>query len=92
MAEQDTLLTMLKTDLGMSSTGYDVRLTQIIEASKKAIIAEGVSTLNASEIDDAQLITMYAAWLWRNRDTGEGMSRMLRLALNNRIFSEKMRG
>ena len=92
MAEQNTLLTMLKTDLGMSSTGYDDRLTQIIEASKKAIIAEGVSTLNGSEIDDAQLIVMYASWLWRNRDTGEGMSRMLRLALNNRVFSEKMRG
>lgn len=92
MAEQDTLLTMLKTDLGMSSTGYDDRLSQIIEASKKAIIAEGVSTLDVSEIDDAQLVVMYAAWLWRNRDTGEGMSRMLRLALNNRIFSEKMRG
>lgn len=92
MAEQDTLLTMLKTDLGISSTGYDTRLTQIIEASEKAIIAEGVSTLSSSEIDDAQLIVMYAAWLWRNRDTGEGMSRMLRLALNNRIFSEKMRG
>ena len=92
MAEQDTLLTMLKTDLGISSTGYDTRLTQIIEASEKAIIAEGVSTLSSSEIDDAQLIVMYAAWLWRNRDTGEGMSRMLRLTLNNRIFSEKMRG
>lgn len=92
MAEQNTLLTMLKTDIGISSTGYDARLTQIIEASKKAIIAEGVSTLNSSEIDDAQLVVMYAAWLWRNRATGEGMPRMLRLALNNRVFSEKMRG
>jgi hypothetical protein len=36
------------------------------------------------------LVVMYAAWLWRKRDNMEGMPRMLRYALNNRIFQEKM--
>lgn len=88
MTEQDRL-TMLKTDLGISSTGYDDRLKQILKSSEKAIKKEGVSSLDNTDLDDCQLIVMYAAWIWRNRDTGAGMPRMLRWSLNNRIFAEK---
>ena len=88
MTEQDRL-TMLKTDLGISSTGYDDRLKQILKSSEKAIRKEGVSTLDNTDLDDCQLIVMYAAWIWRQRDTGVGMPRMLRWSLNNRIFAEK---
>ena len=88
MTEQDRL-TMLKTDLGISSTGYDDRLKQILRSSETAIKKEGVSTLDNTDLDDCQLIVMYAAWIWRNRDTGAGMPRMLRWSLNNRIFAEK---
>lgn len=84
------MLTMLKTDLGiMTSTAYDVRLTQLLTAAEQAIIREGASTLDASEISDMQLIVMYAAWLWRKRDSMEGMPRMLRYKLNNRVLGEK---
>lgn len=88
MTEQDRL-TMLKTDLGISSTGYDDRLKQILASSEKAIKKEGVSTLDNTDLGDCQLIVMYAAWIWRQRDTGAGMPRMLRWSLNNRIFAEK---
>lgn len=88
MTEQDRLA-MLKTDLGITSTGYDDRLTQILRSSEKAIKKEGVSTLDNTDLEDCQLIVMYAAWIWRNRDTGAGMPRMLRWSLNNRIFAEK---
>lgn len=88
MTEQDRL-TMLKTDLGISATGYDERLTQYLSAAEKQIKREGVATLDSTELEDAQLVVMYAAWQWRRRDSGDGMPRMLRWALNNRIFSEK---
>lgn len=85
----ETLLTMLKTDLGIrTSTAYDARLGQLLTAAEKAIREEGASTLDASDPLDAQLIVMYAAWLWRRRDEMTGMPRMLRLALNNRVFGE----
>ena len=88
----ETLLTMLKTDLGiLTTTAYEARLTQLLTAAEKYIVNEGASTLDASNIEDAQLIVMYAAWLWRRRDEMTGMPRMLRLALNNRIFGEKGR-
>ena len=81
---------MLKTDLGIrTSTAYDARLTQLLTAAESAIRKEGASTLDASDPLDQQLIVMYAAWLWRRRDNMEGMPRMLRWTLNNRIFSEK---
>lgn len=85
----ETMLTMLKTDLGIrTSTAYDARLTQLLTAAESAIRQEGASTLDASDPLDAQLIVMYAAWLWRRRDDMSGMPRMLRLALNNRVFTE----
>lgn len=84
------MLTMLKTDLGiLTTTAYDTRLTQLLTAAQQAIINEGASTLDASDVVDMQLIVMYAAWLWRRRDDMQGMPRMLRLTLNNRVFSEK---
>lgn len=81
------MLTMLKVDLGISTTtAYDERLRQLLTAARSAIIKEGASTLDASDPLDQQLIVMYAAWLWRCRDDMKGMPRMLRLALNNRVF------
>lgn len=82
-------LALLKVDLGiMNSASYDSRLTAIINASVSAVVREGVSTLSDSA-EDIQMIVMYAEWLWRKRDTGEGIPRNLRWMLNNRIFSEK---
>lgn len=86
------LLVMLKTDLQITTTAYDDRLTQILEAAESAIRAEGVETLDANDSLDAQLIVMYAAWLWRQRDDMSGMPRMLRYQLNNRVLGEVMGG
>lgn len=89
----EQLLTMLKIDIGFTSSGatkIDTRLSQLLQAAEKYIIAEGATTLNRNNIDDAQLIVMYAAWLWRRRDTQDGMPRMIRYAINNRVFAEKM--
>ena len=85
-----TMLAMLKTDLGIStSTAYNTRLEQLLTVAQNAIIEEGASTLDASDPLDMQLIVMYAAWLWRRRDSMDGMPRSLRYQLNRRIFAEK---
>lgn len=85
------LLEMLKTNLGiMSTTAYDERLSQLLTAAEKRITEEGVTDLDTENLLDAQLVVDYAEWLWRRRDTKEGMPRMVRYALNNRIFSAKM--
>lgn len=81
----EEMLEALKTDLGITATAYDERLKQYLKSAKKEIEREGVH-LNLSDIDHAQTVVMYAGWLWRKRDTGEGMPRMVRYQLNNLIF------
>lgn len=83
-----TLLPSLKVDLGITTTAYDERLIAYLYNAQKEIQREGVQLGN--EVDDDQLTIMYAAWTWRKRDSGEGMPRMLRYALNNKVFSQKM--
>lgn len=86
-----TILEMLKVELGISTNAYDTVLNQIIAYSVDEIEREG-TVLDLSTVSDTTLVSMYAAWLWRKRETGEGMPRMLRYALNNRVFSQKMAG
>jgi aspartate/tyrosine/aromatic aminotransferase len=91
-AQITAILSSLKVDLGiLRTTAYDSRLKEIIKSSFQMIQKEG-ATLDVSVLEDAQLVVMYSAWLWRKRDSGEGMPRMLRWALNNRILSEKANG
>lgn len=84
------ILAMLKIDLGIATGAYDERLAQYIQVAKAEIQREGITLNTEASVDDAQLVIMMSAWMWRKRADGEGMPRMLRYALNNRLFSEKM--
>lgn len=83
------MLAALKIDLGISTTAYDERLAQYLISAQAAITEEGIK-LDTADLSDANLVVMYAAWMWRKRDSGEGMPRMLRYRLNNRLFSGKV--
>lgn len=87
---EELLLQGLKLDLGISATAFDPRLLSRIRAAQAWIAEEGI-VLEDTEAD-RDLVIMYAAYLWRQRVTGEGMPRMLRYALNNRLFSRKPAG
>lgn len=82
------ILSILKIDLQVSVTALDEYLIFLISSAKEFISKEGI-TLTASQ-DDALLVEMYAAYLYRKRKEQQNeMPRMLRWALNNRLFSEK---
>ena len=83
------LLTMLKCNLQLIGNTWDEYLTQLIEVSTREIGREGV-VLDTSQIDDVNLIVMYASYLYRKRNTDGPMPRMLRYALNNRLFAGKL--
>ena len=87
--DDNTLLTAVKVDLGITTTAYDTRPGQYIAAARAAIEREGI-IINDSSVEDGNLIAMYAAHLWRKRDTQEGMPKMLRWMMNNRLFSQKL--
>ena len=85
----DERLSALKIDLGIVATEYDSRLTSYLKTAKEEIEREGATLDLASDIAENNLVIDYAAWMWRKRDTGEGMPRMVRYALNNLILSQK---
>lgn len=88
--EETTKLQMLKIDLGINTTAYDSRLTQYLATAKAEIEREGVKLTNSAP--DENLIVQYAAWMWRKRDTGEGIPRMIRWQINNRLFGGDANG
>lgn len=86
--DKETMLQALKVDLGITTAAYDVRLAQYLESARRAIEIEGIDLTES--ISDASLVVIYAGWLWKKRDTGDGMPRSLRWMLNNRLFSQKL--
>lgn len=88
MPEAVTLLNGLKIELGIKTTAYDDRLVSYLITAQSRITREGITL--EDNYDDSELTVQYAAWMWRHRDSGAGMPRMLRIAMNNRLFSEKM--
>ena len=62
-------------------------MEQAIASAKAFITREGITLTDS--VEDGQLVEMYAAYLIRKRATAEGMPRMLRWALNNRLFGQK---
>ena len=97
------LLTMTKANLQLLTPAFDLFLSQLIEVSKTSIKQEGI-ILDFDDVADCNLVVMYASYLYRRRaENNENtaywteanqyfdMPRMLRHALNNRLFSQKMR-
>lgn len=84
----EQMLAMLKIDLGITASLYDTRLSQYLKTAQDEIEREGAALSPSDDVADANLVIQYAAWMWRKRDTGEGMPRMIRWQINNRLFSE----
>ena len=88
------LMAFLKSNLDLISVdsrkqGY---LDQCLASARTFIKREGIPLSEDVSIEDGQLIVMYAAYLYRKRATDESMPRMLRYALNNRLFALKAGG
>lgn len=82
------ILIILKTDLQVSSNALDAYLQALIMSAKDYISTEGITLADTQS--DGMLIEMYAAYLYRRRrEENVQMPRMLRWALNNRLFAGK---
>lgn len=87
------LLTMTKLNLEIHAANmlYDEYISNLIDAAKQMISREGI--VLTESIEDGNLVVMYAAYLYRKRaEDSPQMPRMLRYALNNRLFSQKVGG
>lgn len=89
MLNSEDMLSSLKIEIGITANAYNERLIAYLDTAKQRIAEEGITL--ADTVEDATLVIQYAAWMWMNRNTGTGMPRMLRYALNNRLFAGKMK-
>ena len=90
MTDSD-ILTILKTDLQISTAALDGYLTALITAARGYIADEGITLTDS--VPDSMLIEMYAAYLYRRRrEDNVQMPRYLRWALNNRLFGRDVGG
>ncbi len=90
MTEQE-ILVLVKQNLSIMHTAQDEYLASLITTSESSIQEEGI-TLDLGDAKDVNLVVMYTAYLFRKRaEDNPVMPRMLRYALNNRLFSEKAR-
>ena len=87
----DELLSVTKLNLSLKTTAYDAYLGGLIDAAREMISREGIVLTDAAE--DDQLVVMYTTYLFRKRaEDNPPMPRMLRYAINNRLFSQKIGG
>lgn len=85
----ETILEMLKANLQLINTLQDGYLSNLITAARQMITREGITLTDT--IEDGNLVVMYAAYLYRKRaEDVPVMPRMLRYAMNNRLFSQKV--
>lgn len=83
MADSPALV-MLQVDLGYLNPPDQVKtfMNHCLSAATTELQRKGVM-LDSSDPADTHLLVLYAAWLYRKRDTGAGMPRMLEYALRN---------
>lgn len=100
MTEAD-LLTMLKLNLEVitdymdadAKAAKETELLQYLRAAREYVTREGVELTDSA--GDAQILVMYASWLYNRRksdNTYGAMPRMLRWAINNRLFEQDITG
>lgn len=81
-------LVVLKADLELLTNAKDSYLGHLLEVAEARIKAEGITLTET--VGDEDLRIMYAAYLYRKRAAEvNAMPRMLRYALNNRLFGQK---
>lgn len=86
--QDELILTMLKQDLEILHTAKDEYLINLINIAKEMIAREGITL--GDDYEDQGIVMMYAAWMYRKRAaTDSAMPRMIRAAMNNKLFSQK---
>jgi hypothetical protein len=85
----NTILNLLKIDLGITHNVRDAFFIQLIKGSIKEIERRGI-TLDDDRADDQMLIVDYAAWSYRKRQEDIPLANNIQHRLRNRIIEERI--
>lgn len=83
----ETVLKMLKIDLGLNHSLRDEYFIKLIEGSRYDLARKGAE-LNLKNVEDIMLLSDYCAWLYRKRTEDVPMARNL----VSRIRERQIRG
>ena len=84
----ETVLQLLKIDLGISHNLRDAFFIAQIGACKVEIESKGI-TLDLATVEDQVLLSDYATWRYRNRTEDIGLANNLQYRIRNRITKER---
>lgn len=84
----ETVLQLLKMDLGISHTGRDTFFEALLASSKKEMEKKGFK-LSLEDVEDQVLLSDYAAWRYRKRIEDVPMARNLNLRIKDRIVQAR---
>jgi len=83
-----TVLEMLKVDLGISHQSRDVYLNNVIQGCVEELKDKGIM-LDLEQTDDAMLLSDYAAWRYRKRTEDVPLAKNLDLRIKNARTKER---
>ena len=93
MATNLTALALMKADLGYFDSAIPAALETYLSStldSAAAKIARAKIELVPGNVDDALFLSMYAAWMYRNRIDGSPKPEMLQDEIRNRQVDEAL--
>jgi hypothetical protein len=85
----DTILNLLKLDLGITHNLRDAFFQSLIKASIKEIERRGI-TLDLKAADEQILVVDYAAWTYRKRQEDIPLANNIQHRIRNRIIKERI--
>ena len=84
----DTVLSLLKMDLGITHTMRDTYFITLIQSVVKEIEQKGI-LLNLDSAEDQILLSDYAAWVYRKRQENLPLAQNIQQRIRNRILKER---
>lgn len=84
----ETVLQLLKIDLGISHNVRDAFFTALLLSSQKELEQKGIS-LDLTRIEDQMLLSDYSAWIYRKRTENIPLSQNLQYRIRNRIVKKR---
>jgi hypothetical protein len=84
-----TLLNLLKLDLGITHDLRDAFFLQLLQGTIKEIERRGI-TCDLNSADDQMLIVDYSCWTYRKRQEDIPLANNIQHRLRNRIIQERI--
>lgn len=85
----DTILNLLKLDLGITHDLRDAFFIQLIQGTIEEIEKRGIN-LDLNKASDQMLVVDYSAWIYRKRQEDIPLANNIRHRLRNRIIEERI--